>query len=176
MHFNVSQLLREPSGARRSYTVDEAIAVTDGANAGAWGQVTLLRTHRGVWVTAVLESKIVLSCSRCLTDHEQPVQIALDEEFFPTSESSSRAKPAERFPAGEQHRIDDNHILDLSDAVGQYYALGVPLQPVCREACAGLCLTCGANLNETHCRCESSARDPRWDALLGMALLSDGDS
>ena len=176
MHFNVSQLLMEPSGSRRDYSVDEAITLADGAKADARGKVTLLKTHRGVWVSAVLESRVVVSCSRCLTDHEQPVHIALEEEFFPRSEVSSRARTTERFAADEQHRIDESHILDLSDAASEYYALGVPMQPVCREECAGLCLTCGVNLNETRCRCDSSPRDPRWSALLELAPLSDGDS
>ena len=176
MHFNVSQLLRESSGARRDYTVDEAITLADGAKAHARGKVTLLNTYRGVWVSAVLESKVVVSCSRCLTDHEQPVHIAVEEEFFLRSEVSSGATTAKGFPAGEQHRIDESHILDLSDAASQYHALGVPMQPVCREECAGLCLTCGVNLNETRCRCDSSPRDPRWSALLELAPLSEGDS
>ena len=176
MHFNVSHLLRESSGSRRDYAVDEAITLADGAKVDARGKVTLLKTHDGVWVSAVLESKVVVSCSRCLTDHEQPVHIALEEEFFPRPEASSRAKTAKGFPAGEQHRIDESHILDLSDAASEYYALGVPMQPVCRDECAGLCLTCGVSLNETRCSCDSSPRDPRWSALLELVPLSDGDS
>ena len=176
MHFNVSQLLRESSGSRRDYTVDEAITLADGAKVGARGTVTLLKTHGGVWVSAVLESKIVVSCPRCLTDHAQPVRISLEEEFFPKPETHWRDKAVEEAPSGEQNRIDENHILDLSEVAGEYFALGLPMQPVCRAECAGLCLTCGVNLNETRCRCDDSPRDTRWSALLELAPLSDGDS
>ncbi len=176
MHFNVSQLLRESSGALRDYTVDEAITLADGVKADARGRVTLLRTDQGVWVSAALVSRVVVPCSRCLTEHGQPVHIALEEEFFPRSEARSWAETAEGVQPGEQHRIDESQILDLSDAAREYYALGVPMQPVCREECPGLCLTCGANLNETRCSCDDSRRDPRWSPLLELAPLSDGDS
>ncbi len=176
MHFNVSQLMREPSGSLREYDVDETITLADGVETDARGKVSLLKTDSGVWVSAVLESRVVVSCSRCLTDHEQPVQISLEEEFFPRPEAPSRANTVARVPDGEQNRIDENHILDLSQVAGDYFALGVPMQPVCREECAGLCLTCGVNLNETRCGCDNSPRDPRWSALLELAPLSEGDS
>jgi uncharacterized protein len=100
----------------------------------------------------------------------------LEEEFFPKPEVTGRAKTAERVPADEQNRIDENNTLDLSEVAGDYLALGLPMQPVCHEECAGLCLTCGVNLNETRCRCDSSPGDPRWSALLELAPLSEGDS
>ena len=176
MHFNVSQLMREPSGSLRDYDVDETITLAGGAKANARGKVSLLKTDSGVWVSAVLESRVIVSCSRCLTDHSEPLQISLEEEFFPKPETHWRDKAVEEAPSGEQNRIDENHILDLSEVAGEYFTLGLPMQPVCRAECAGLCLTCGVNLNETRCRCDDSPRDARWNALLELAPLSDGDS
>ena len=176
MHFNVSQLVREPSGTLRDYDVDESFALADGAKVDVKGRVSLFKTESGVWVSAALESMVAVSCSRCLTEHAEPVQVTVEEEYFPKPETHGRARPVEEAPSDEQNWIDENHVLDISGVAGEYFTLGLPMQPVCREECAGLCLTCGVNLNETHCRCDDSPRDARWGALLELAPLSDGDS
>lgn len=45
--------------------------------------------------------------------------------------------------------------------------LGVPMKPLCKEDCAGLCSQCGVDLNSEPCACET-ATDPRWAALAGL--------
>jgi uncharacterized protein len=56
--------------------------------------------------------------------------------------------------------------LDLRAWARDALALALPSQILCREACAGLCPTCGANLNEAgpH-HAHEAAPDPRWDKL-----------
>lgn len=170
MYFNVSQLLRESSGATRSWEVDEPFTLAGGTKAPARGILRLLRTDRGIWVSGALESEAVVSCSRCLTDHTQPVHMPIEEEFFPSWDRGPEAG------ADEQCRIDEDHILDLTETLRQFYSLGVPMQPVCRRDCSGICLTCGVNLNETRCGCDAAPRDPRWGALLELASSSDIES
>lgn len=55
--------------------------------------------------------------------------------------------------------------LDLSDVVREVILLDVSSTPLCRPDCAGLCLTCGANLNDGPCGCTAAPADPRWSAL-----------
>jgi uncharacterized protein len=43
--------------------------------------------------------------------------------------------------------------IDLTDAVREEVALTAPMWLLCREDCAGLCPTCGADLNEGPCAC-----------------------
>jgi uncharacterized protein len=43
--------------------------------------------------------------------------------------------------------------------------MAVPMKPLCREDCRGLCPTCGEDLNVTACGCAAEAADPRWEAL-----------
>ncbi len=176
MYFNVSQLLRESSGATRSYQVDEPFTLAEGTKAKARGTVRLLRTDRGIWVSGALESEAVVSCSRCLRDHTQPVHMLIEEESFTRWDGGPAAGTAGKLSGDEQGRIDEDHILDLTDAIGQFYSLEVPMQPVCRRDCAGICLTCGVNLNETPCGCEAVPRDPRWGALLELASSGDVES
>jgi uncharacterized protein len=44
----------------------------------------------------------------------------------------------------------------------------LPFQPLCRDDCAGLCVECGANLNDDPGHRHQTAPDPRWEALRGL--------
>ena len=166
MYFNVSQLLREPSGSVRRFDVSEGIQALDGAQTLTLeGFVNLLRTDRGVWVSAELKSRARCECSRCLEGYEQAVAVRVEEEFFPLIDSVSGA--VVDVPQGvEGFRIDNNHILHLDEALGEYIALSIPMKPVCSDNCVGLCPTCGVDLNQSQCGCDRERRDARWGPLL----------
>jgi len=50
--------------------------------------------------------------------------------------------------------------------------LALPMKPLCREGCRGLCPVCGGNRNITACACETPALDSRWAALKDWAERS----
>ena len=164
MHINVSQLMREPSGSSRSVRIDDTVAVALGSDRSrVHGTVGLLRTDRGVWVSASLRSQVSCSCSRCLDEIEQPLELSIDEEFLPIGDSGAHAADV------EANYIREDHILDLTETVRQYIGISAPMKPVCSSACLGLCPKCGANLNETRCICGRTDIDSRWAALLELA-------
>jgi uncharacterized protein len=70
--------------------------------------------------------------------------------------------------------IDENQEIDLSEAVRQYMLLALPMKPLCREECAGLCPSCGHNLNLGPCGCPPSDIDPRFAPLTRLALDGKG--
>ena len=147
MYFDVSQLMQERSGSSRSYEVDEELEREEDEGArGVSGSVALLRTDRGIWASAALDSKVPCVCSRCLKDYRQPIHISIEEEFFSLTDSAAGREAEGQV---ESYRIDRDHILDLADTVRQYIAIGIPMKPVCREDCKGICGTCGTNLNES---------------------------
>ena len=166
MHFNVSQLMKEGSGAIRAYEVDEAMPPqADPDRCRVLGVVKLLRTDKGVWVSAALETHALSVCSRCLDEYDQPVRMVIEEEFFSAADLETGFGPS----AGEESgRIDHDHVLDLNDAVRQYAMLSTPMKLTCGEACKGICSSCGSNQNETVCRCDKAVRDSSWGPLLDL--------
>ena len=66
--------------------------------------------------------------------------------------------------------------LDLAPLVHDALLLELPIAPLCRDDCAGLCAACGADLNEEACGCDQVAVDPRWEALEALATpqVSEG--
>ncbi len=167
LHFNVSRLLREPSGASRSYDVDELLPGESVSNAErVSGKVRLLKTDKGVWVSASLDSGAACACSRCLAEYTQPVSIAIEEEFFPKSAALPRGLDVSEESLG----IDENNILDLTETVRQYMVIGAPYRLLCREDCRGICAGCGGDMNMDRCRCDSTAGAAGSDVRLGGLL------
>jgi len=91
-------------------------------------------------------------CRRCLGPVEGEVTAEVDELF------------ATDFEEGETYPIRGDHI-DLEPLAREVLVLGLPLAPLCRPDCAGLCPTCGADLNLGDCGCPPVDADPRWAAL-----------
>ena len=176
MVMNVAQLLMEPSGSRREYQLDEIISLFDDAEEQkVAGRVTLLRTNKSIWVSAELRSNLDCECGRCLTPFSQNIKLDLEEEFFPVLNPATGARDKPEHKDGEYLYIDEKHTLDLSEMLREYASIVVPMKPLCRPECAGLCQKCGANLNESSCVCADVPRDPRWNALLEAAPIeSDG--
>jgi uncharacterized protein len=64
-------------------------------------------------------------------------------------------------------RYDGRRIDLRALAVEQVY-LEMPLKPICREDCRGLCSRCGNNRNRVECGCDDDSVDPRLLALKGI--------
>lgn len=58
--------------------------------------------------------------------------------------------------------------IDLGGDVIDSLVLAIPAKLLCRESCAGLCVQCGANLNEGPCHCQKEQSDPRWQGLKNL--------
>ena len=173
MRLNVAQLLKEPIGSSRTYDIDEQ--PSDGSEEGirsVRGQAALLRTDKGVLLTATLDTEVLLTCARCLNPFKHRMTLSIKEEFFATVDINSGAPLPPPDEPGT-FTIDARHTIDLNEAVRQYSLVGLPLKPLCREDCAGLCPSCGKNLNDGPCGCE---KDSAGYAKIPPSLKKKGES
>ena len=169
MYFNLSELMREPSGSTRTYEVDEEFTPRgDAETQRIKGTVGLLRTDKSVWVSADLDSAVPCTCSRCLKEHWQPIHLTIEEEAYSLVDLETGTRATGPKDSEEGFGIDQTHILDLTEAAREYAALSVPMKPMCRNDCKGICLGCGVNLNDFSCRCDKAVRDGRWGPLLKL--------
>jgi uncharacterized protein len=170
MQVNVAQLLKESIGSTRSYDVDEPIDLDITGDEGGGvvtGKVTLTHTNRGILATGTFETEIQIDCSRCLCRFRCPLRFEIQDEYFPLVDIFTGVPlPAPEEP--DAFTIDEQHILDLTEALRQGILLSLPMKPLCREDCAGLCPQCGQNLNEAACGCKTESVDPRWAKLAGV--------
>ena len=170
MQLNVSTLLQEAVGSRRdAVVVSERLARPElGWSAVVDGIVDLVRTQRGILVRATFHMSATAECSRCLDPVEIPVEVSFAEEFVTTRDPVTGLLLPDIDE--DAFRIDERHLLDLSEAVRQYEETALPIQPLCRDAaCAGLCPQCGANLNTGRCDCAIDDSQAGWEPLAALA-------
>jgi uncharacterized protein len=125
------------------------------------------RGTAGVELRARWEATLRLQCSRCLETFE----LAAGEDFF-----LILTPAATEFGAQEQEMQAEDACLfhvegeaaQLAEVVAEQIQLYLPLKPICREDCAGLCQTCGADRNRVECGCRRVEVDPRLAPLLAM--------
>ncbi len=166
MQINVAQLLKEPIGATRKHTVDAILEIDEGTFP-IKGEVMLINIGGKVLVQGKLTAQSTLSCGRCLKPFTTGIPIKIEEEFYPTIDVLTGVKLPEPEDPGA-FKIDEHHVLDLSEAIRQYIVMALPMKPLCREDCAGICSQCGKDLNEGECNCPTETTDPRWAELLKL--------
>lgn len=124
----------------------------------------LRKDGRKVRATGRVQATLECACSRCLEAFTIPVDAAFDALFLPASANAG---------AAEQEVADDdlgiafytNDTIDLGELVREQFYLALPMKPLCREDCRGLCPICGINRNREVCSCESTWVDPRLEPL-----------
>ena len=165
MEINVSQLLQATVGTTRDYQESEVIDIAgDGKGRLVQGEVRLMRTNRSILVKGALRTEVELTCSRCLSLFSSPLTLDIEEEYIPTVDVVSGV-PLVLSEEPGSFTIDEHHVIDLTEAIRQYTLLAIPMKPLCREDCAGLCQHCGYNLNQGQCSCPAQEVDPRWSEL-----------
>jgi DUF177 domain-containing protein len=122
------------------------------------------RSGRGVLISGSFNGDVPLVCSRCL----EPFRFRTGDRFDLYCEPGGEGRPEEAHELAddeldvtylEEGRINTDHLLR------ENILLSLPVQPLCREDCRGLCSRCGANLNKGACTCTQIRMDPRMQAL-----------
>lgn len=168
MQFNVSELLRESYGSFREYAIDDDVRI-DGAPRLVKGLVRFDRVPEGIFVRAVVRGEQNSECSRCLEPFSFPVELTIEEQYVPTVDPLTGARITP--PEGEEdaYRVSEHHLIDLTLPIEQYWSMGMPIAPVCRSECAGICPTCGERREPGH-GCSGEPDDGRWAKLRDLKL------
>ncbi len=118
-------------------------------------EITLEAVGDGVLATGVAGVQLRGECARCLTPIEAEAEIDIQELFlFPGVDPDD----------AEAGRVV-GELIDLEPVLRDAAVLDVPFIPLCREDCAGLCVTCGADLNDDPEHGHDEQVDPRWADL-----------
>jgi uncharacterized protein len=88
--------------------------------------------------------------------------------YRPRGDGEAPGEDEETYPLVGEH-------LDLRPLVRDALLLELPIAPLCRDDCRGLCPTCGADLNEGTCACEDPTSDPRWSVLDRLRQAEAGE-
>ena len=128
----------------------------------------LQKTGKFVEVDGHLDAVVGLTCGRCLQDYEQSLSESFSVTFVPQREDSETDEEREldADELGLVSYVDET--LELRDTLQEQLLLSVPISPLCKRACKGLCPECGANLNLEGCNCTRKPFNNKFTALAGM--------
>ncbi len=111
-------------------------------------QVRLEKRRRQLFLTGHIDTSGRFACDRCLEDFDKPLSV--DYRMVYVYDESD----AGEVDKGEITVLQPgSNVIDIDEDVRQYILLMIPLKLLCKEDCAGLCGTCGANLNHVVCDC-----------------------
>lgn len=121
-------------------------------------------------VEGTVRATVRLQCSRCLAPFSFPVLGKVEAAFGP---------PAQVREAEHQHELAEDELeveplagggADLRGIIAEQIHLNLPLKPLCREDCPGICPRCGRPGGTADCGCAPAAGDPRWEALRKLTI------
>ena len=114
--------------------------------------LTLDRRGDEIWIRGTIHAIALQQCSRCLIDFSQILE--LEFEVFCAKLPSARTMSPKALDEedGGVH-FHDGHVLSIDSEIREAVLLGLPMRPLCREECAGLCPRCGEDRNLGACRC-----------------------
>ncbi len=115
-------------------------------------------------LVGTVKTTLELPCSRCLEAFQLPVDSQFELRYQPHAQNTGE---------GEREIEEDdlttafyeNEEIDLGQLMQEQFYLALPMKPLCREECKGLCSVCGKNLNRDTCDCKHDWDDPRFAAL-----------
>ncbi len=140
---NVGFLINQPIGYDREipfdlahFSFDETLTVED-----FMGTLNLNRTQNGLRVIGKFNTKTKVTCGRCLEDFTLKLDSQFEEIF--TFENKHLSE--------DESLIPENGNVDFEPYIRDYLMLEIPINPVCKDDCRGLCDICGENLNNRDC-------------------------
>ena len=123
------------------------------------------RLGNEIQVTGTVRATARLQCSRCLAPFSYAVAGDVEATFAP---------PAKLVEGDHQHELAQDELeveplvqggADLRGVIAEQIHLNLPLKPLCREDCPGICPHCGRPGADGACGCAPAAGDSRWEAL-----------
>jgi uncharacterized protein len=138
-------------------------------------RMVIHKDHDRFRLVGSTQTNLELVCSRCLEPFGLPVDREFDLRYLPAGTAAEGSDEGEDGTEVEDDDLSmtfyrDEHI-DLGDMLREQFYLALPMKPLCRADCRGLCPHCGTNLNVESCACQPQWEDPRLAGL--KALMTE---
>lgn len=112
-------------------------------------QVNASNTGGAILLTGTITGSLETSCSRCL----EPTSVEINSEVEGYFIIEGVGQPEEGMEEDEFDTFPSDGKIDLEPLLKAAIIADLPLMPLCKPDCKGLCPQCGANLNQGPCDC-----------------------
>ena len=168
MKVDLSEIART-TGMQATQEVDEPCPAELGLDclSPVKGEIRLSNTGSLLLVEGDMRTEVGFQCSRCSVDFTLPIEARAQEEFrLEKAADTVVVLPMEEEEATSQ--LVSNNLLDSQELIRQNLLLALPIQPLCRPDCRGLCPACGENLNVRKCTCPPAETESPFQALADL--------
>lgn len=159
LRLNVGFLIHQSVGSSRDFYFDLPVLSIepDLYLRDLKGTARISRTPQGLLVQTEVEAMIQSECVRCLTDTDQALKADFTELYAFSLRNTSESELI----------LPEDGFIDLGPLVREYLVLEIPINPLCRPDCIGLCAVCGEPQGDQFHVHEVESGDPR------LAVLKD---
>ncbi len=128
-----------------------------------------------VEVDGNFRSEVVLKCGRCLQAFQQEVSSEFSLTFTPhVADESDTVEEEVELESDELGLIFyHDELIDLLEPLQDQVIMSLPISPVCNDACLGLCMECGGNLNSEKCDCTKKLFNNKFATLASLRVDSN---
>ena len=129
------------------------------------------RIRETVFIDGSMETTVTSNCSRCLEVTHLPVKIKFRYIFIPEND---RSKQEDELSTEDlEYGYYQGDAIDLDALIFEQIMLQIPIKVLCTDACKGLCLHCGMNLNTASCSCHAEFIDERLAVLKKIRVVEN---
>ncbi len=157
LRINVGFIINLPVGESRDFSLDisRIYLKPDLELSNLNGGVRITRTAQGLLTHVILNALTPSECVRCLANFNLPLHVDFSEHYAFSENSLEEGGML----------LPENAQLDLSAVIREYMLLDIPISPLCKPDCKGLCPICGENQNEITCDHGDAEGNPALSVL-----------
>jgi len=159
LRLNVGFLIHQSVGSSRDFYFDlPSFSIEPDLNLKALqGSARITRTPQGLLIQADLQAIILSECVRCLTSTDLQLHTEFTELYAFSQRNTSESELI----------LPEDGFIDLGPLAREYLVIEIPMNPLCRPDCLGICAMCGEPQGEQFHVHEVESGDPR------LAVLKD---
>ena len=131
-----------------------------------FAELHISKVGENVFARGHLRGTVTMPCSRCLA----PAAMLVDQPVRITFTPEDELPPDEDVADDVEFATHDRQFVQLDEILREALIFTVPMTPLCRADCKGLCPICGQDRNVIECGCDPHPPDPRFAALKGLKV------
>jgi uncharacterized protein len=180
LRYDLSEIMRNP-GMTKNFEVKERPFQDDDVNyvSPVIGRFSVTNGGSAIVIRGSISTSVELECGRCLGELYFPIDGEIEEQYSLSAaeEAGSSGDHFAEVVQDEENEVPPGlfagRVMDFGVLIRQAAILEIPLSPICRESCKGLCPSCGKNRNEIECGCDSQSATKPLSRLADLIKEKD---
>lgn len=127
-------------------------------------ELVIKKSKETLNINGMLNCIVTLTCSRCLDEFTYLINAKVDFKMIPQDLAPHEPEIELKRDEMDVYYFEGNEI-ELEPIINEEIMLNIPIKPLCRETCRGLCPICGKNQNYEQCDCNKAV-----NTILGEKL------